>query len=248
MDDVPYDAPLIYHVKGQVNFVSRVLPNKVGVKVTNLDLRGIIEDEERFGGLSDKDAVRVCLLLSLEVIFMGRLLVDVVDDSHMRLVENIKEWNVFHMGSTYGGILIKEFIESMGSPVFGIGALIQDQDSDDDLIKTQDYLIQEEIRLRAEQEETWRLQEQKMMEEVFVKRLKEEVRLRVEKEKLVNYEEEKNKRRHDFLNSDHWKASTSTVSNDVKPWDEELLRPNRTTDRVHLTDAFDIYLGRRGPF
>nr|GEV77092.1 phospholipase-like protein [Tanacetum cinerariifolium] len=70
---------------------TRVLPKKVGDKVTNLDLLGVIKDEELMGNLCDEDAVRVCLLLSLEVIFMVRLLVDVVDDSHMRLVENIKE-------------------------------------------------------------------------------------------------------------------------------------------------------------
>nr|GFB41695.1 phospholipase-like protein [Tanacetum cinerariifolium] len=80
---------------GEVKFVSRVLPKKVGDKVTNLDLLGVIEDEELMGNLCDEDAVRVCLLLLLEVIFKGRLLVDVVDDSHMRLVENIEEWNVF---------------------------------------------------------------------------------------------------------------------------------------------------------
>ncbi|GKA13826.1 phospholipase-like protein [Tanacetum coccineum] len=51
---------------GQVKFVSRVLPNKVGVKVTNLDLLGVIEDEQLFNELSDEDVVRVCLLISLE--------------------------------------------------------------------------------------------------------------------------------------------------------------------------------------
>ncbi|GJT86460.1 phospholipase-like protein [Tanacetum coccineum] len=85
-----------------------------------------------------------------------------------------------------------------------------------------------------------------MMEEVFVKRLKEEVMLRVEKEKMVNYEREKNKRRHALMNSDHWKASTSRISNYVKPWTEEHSRPNRATDRVHLANVFYIYLGQRG--
>nr|GFC39712.1 hypothetical protein [Tanacetum cinerariifolium] len=51
------------------------------------------------------------------------------------------------------------------------------------------------------------------MEEVFMKRLREEVILHVEKEKLVKYEEEKNKRRHSLMNSDHWKASTSMINN-----------------------------------
>ncbi|GKE17620.1 hypothetical protein Tco_1425197 [Tanacetum coccineum] len=84
VDDAHYDMPLIYHVEGRslyfgraefslvtalhfrtvsfrlwrsghVNFVSRVLPNKVGVKVTNLDLVGVIEDEKLFGDLSDED-------------------------------------------------------------------------------------------------------------------------------------------------------------------------------------------------
>nr|GEX81730.1 phospholipase-like protein [Tanacetum cinerariifolium] len=120
VDDSRYDMSLIYHVegrslhfgrpefslitalhfgtvsfplwrKGEVKFVSRVLPKKVGDKVTNLDLLSVIEDEELMGNLCDEDAVRVCLLLSLEEIFMGRLLVDVVDDSHMRLVEKIEE-------------------------------------------------------------------------------------------------------------------------------------------------------------
>nr|GEV99642.1 retrovirus-related Pol polyprotein from transposon TNT 1-94 [Tanacetum cinerariifolium] len=124
VDDSHYDMPIIYHVegqslhfgrakfslitalrfgtlsfglwrKGEIKFLSRVLPNKVGVKVTNLDLVDVIMDEELFGHLSDEDVVRVCLLLSLEVIFIGRLLVDIVDDSHMHLVENIEEWNVF---------------------------------------------------------------------------------------------------------------------------------------------------------
>ncbi|GKD21910.1 hypothetical protein Tco_1223613 [Tanacetum coccineum] len=86
-----------------------------------------------------------------------------------------------------------------------------------------------------------------MTEEVFVKRLKEEVMLRVEKEKLVNYEREKNKRRRALMNLDHWKASTSRISNYVKPWAEELSRPNRATDRVHLTEDFNIYLSQQGP-
>ncbi|GJW68091.1 phospholipase-like protein [Tanacetum coccineum] len=269
---------------------------------TNLDPVGVIEDEELFGHLSDEDVVRVCLLLSLEVIFMGRLLVDVVDDSHMRLVENIEEYNVFQWGEyiwrhVYDHILnvesklnidmtatisevqsdwcdssclIKEIrlkdnvISQLNTRVFKLKAIIQVlgrqindvygvtifilqyvvsvvpfcrqyQDSDDDVIK------------------------------VFVKRLKEEVMMRVEKEKLVKYEEEKNKRRLSLMNSDNWKASTSRISNekrtsvalydqdmtqflkDVKDWDDDLSRPNRATVRVHLTDAFDMYLGRRGP-
>ncbi|GJZ27454.1 phospholipase-like protein, partial [Tanacetum coccineum] len=83
---------------GDVKFVSRVLPHKLGLKVTNLDLLGVIEDEELFGKLVDDDAVRVCLLLALEVIFMGKKLVDEVPDTLMRLVENLEVWNDFRWG------------------------------------------------------------------------------------------------------------------------------------------------------
>ncbi|GKB43410.1 hypothetical protein Tco_0888352 [Tanacetum coccineum] len=40
---------------------------------------------------------------------MGRLLVDVIEGSRMRLVENIDECNVFPCGSTYGGICTTSF-------------------------------------------------------------------------------------------------------------------------------------------
>ncbi|GKC40528.1 hypothetical protein Tco_1052912 [Tanacetum coccineum] len=98
----------------------------------------------------------------------------------------------------------------------------------------------------------------------------------------------KKKRRHELMNSNHWKLSVSKISNgkrtqkssavsayywentfakaekdrplntindqdmnlflkDVTLWVEDLSRYNRATDRVHLTDAFDIFLGRQGP-
>ncbi|GJV30577.1 hypothetical protein Tco_1387025 [Tanacetum coccineum] len=124
VDDAHYDMPLVYNVEGRflhfghpkfslitglhfgtysfrkfksgdVTFVSRVLPHKLGLKVSNLDLLGLIEDEELFGKLDDDDAVRVCLLLALEVIFIGKKLVDEVPDTLMRLVENLVVWNDF---------------------------------------------------------------------------------------------------------------------------------------------------------
>ncbi|GKB21108.1 hypothetical protein Tco_0855031 [Tanacetum coccineum] len=69
-----------------------------GQKITSLDLIGVIEDEEFFSKLSDEDTVRVCLLLSLEVIFMGRKLVHEFDDTLMRLVDNLEAWNAFLWG------------------------------------------------------------------------------------------------------------------------------------------------------
>ena len=128
VDDAHYDMPLIYNVdgrklhfgrpefclitgfrfgkwvsshdfsKGDIKFKMRVFPKKMGIKLSNLDLLGLVEDEEQFCKLSDEDAVRVCLLLSLGVIFMGRLLADEVDDKLLRLVEDLEAWNSFPWG------------------------------------------------------------------------------------------------------------------------------------------------------
>ncbi|GKA60745.1 hypothetical protein Tco_0760152 [Tanacetum coccineum] len=127
VDDPHYEMPLIYNVEGHslhfgrpefsfitrllfgsfssrsfksgdVPFVSRVLPHRLGLIVTNLDLLGVLENEQLSGKLADDDDVRVCLLLALEVIFRGRLLVDEVQDTLMRLVEKIEVWNDFRWG------------------------------------------------------------------------------------------------------------------------------------------------------
>lgn len=128
VDDAQYDMSLIYDVdersihfgrpefylitgfrfgkyvsahsysSGDIKFKTRVFPNSKGEKITNLDLLGVLEDEELFCKLSDEDAVRVCLLLVLEVVFMGRLLTEQVDDKLLRLVENLETWNSFPWG------------------------------------------------------------------------------------------------------------------------------------------------------
>nr|GEV94779.1 phospholipase-like protein [Tanacetum cinerariifolium] len=68
---IPEKNSLIVHLRtfktGDVKFVWRVLPHKLGLKVTNLDLLGVIKDKELFGKLVDDDVVCVCLLLALEV-------------------------------------------------------------------------------------------------------------------------------------------------------------------------------------
>ncbi|PWA57127.1 phospholipase-like, Aminotransferase-like mobile domain protein [Artemisia annua] len=127
VDDSHYDMPFIYYLDGHtlhfgrpefclmtglrfgsvsfevytssdLKFRERVFPDKQWLIVTNLDLIGVLEDEERFWRLSDEDAIRISLLLVLEVIFMGRLLTCQVDDTLMRLVENLDTWNAFPWG------------------------------------------------------------------------------------------------------------------------------------------------------
>ncbi|GJZ08071.1 phospholipase-like protein, partial [Tanacetum coccineum] len=75
-----------------------------------------------------------------------------------------------------------------------------------------DYLIQEEFRVKQEEEERCRLEELKMQEALFLSSLKEEFRVREEK-KLLKYEEDKKKKRHGLMNSDHWKVSRSKITN-----------------------------------
>ncbi|GJZ55890.1 phospholipase-like protein [Tanacetum coccineum] len=127
VDDSHYDMPLIYYIEGhslhfgrpelalitdlpfgpisfalyisgELKFHNRVFPHKLGLSVTNLDVIGDIEDEETFGKLGDEDFIRLCLILALEVIFMGRLLTCPVDDTLFRLVENLEDWNCFTWG------------------------------------------------------------------------------------------------------------------------------------------------------
>ncbi|GJU94118.1 phospholipase-like protein [Tanacetum coccineum] len=129
VDDAHYDMPLIFYIHGRVlhfgrrefslisglrfgevsfscysegelKFLSRIFPHRVGLKITSLDLIGVLEDEEFFSNICDKDAVHVCLLLSLEVIFMGHKLVHEFDDTLMRLVENLEAWNAFPLGES----------------------------------------------------------------------------------------------------------------------------------------------------
>nr|GEV65726.1 phospholipase-like protein [Tanacetum cinerariifolium] len=106
VDDQHHDMPLIYYMEGhnlhfgrrefsliigfrfgtvsfdlhsfgELKFQNRVFSNKIGFSITNLDIIGVIEDEEMFGKLSDDDdAIRLCLFL----------------------VENIEAWNSFPWG------------------------------------------------------------------------------------------------------------------------------------------------------
>ncbi|GKC99126.1 phospholipase-like protein, partial [Tanacetum coccineum] len=122
-DEYHNDMPLIYYVEGHslhfgrleyalitgmrfgtirfclytsadLKFRNRVFPNKVGLVITNLDVLGVIDGEVMFGNLCDKDSVCLCLILALEVIFMGRLLTCPMDDSLFGLVENLEACNV----------------------------------------------------------------------------------------------------------------------------------------------------------
>ncbi|GJS44543.1 phospholipase-like protein [Tanacetum coccineum] len=88
VDEYHNDMPLINYVEGHSLHFGR--PEFVLIT----DVLGVIEDEVMFGNLCDEDSVPLCLILALEVIFMGRLFTCPVDDSLFGLVENLEAWNV----------------------------------------------------------------------------------------------------------------------------------------------------------
>ncbi|GJV84831.1 hypothetical protein Tco_1524729 [Tanacetum coccineum] len=94
-DNDHYDLPLIYNVNDHTLHFGR---REYWEYVKNIDLLSLIEDEVRFTSLSDSDSIRVCLLLSLEVIFMGHDLGSAVDDVFLRMVEDLEDWNDFPWG------------------------------------------------------------------------------------------------------------------------------------------------------
>ena len=126
-DDQHYDLSLIYNVNGHLlhfgrrefnlitgfrfgtptlrgfrtgplKFRDRVFLEKIGEHLENIDLLSLIEDDEAFSKISDEYAIRVCFLLALEVIFMGRELISVVADPFVKMVDSLETWNDFPWG------------------------------------------------------------------------------------------------------------------------------------------------------
>ncbi|PWA89913.1 phospholipase-like protein [Artemisia annua] len=392
VDDEHYDMPLIYTVdgrelhfgrpefslitgfrfgkwvsqqdltKGDIKFKTRVFPNKMGIKLSNLDLLGLVEDEELFSNLSDEDAVRVCLLLALEVIFMGRLLADHVDDKLLRLVEDLDAWNNFPWGEyvwrqlynqilnvvdrhkwqhlkglegspkfvptyTVGGFvwafkiwilesfetsnrwwnkledviprgvawskkgvftrsdyrllfckvlayertcgyrakldfsesfshLNYEFRENLQSEFFElVDSLISASrssqnggESYDDIVH--EYLLEEELSMRKQQEEKWIMEEQKRMEMVFHDALIEETKRRMEREEQLKIaRDKKNKRTPTFgccrqpdMNNEH--LHLGVVVNQICLRNLNMFNLGW---RVKFSTEYDEFLGKLGP-
>nr|GEZ50038.1 phospholipase-like, aminotransferase-like mobile domain protein [Tanacetum cinerariifolium] len=56
---------------GDIPFCNQLFPEKIGYDVKIIDLFTLFDDEEKFSKLNEEDAIRLCFLLSLKVIFMG---------------------------------------------------------------------------------------------------------------------------------------------------------------------------------
>ncbi|GJW46952.1 phospholipase-like protein [Tanacetum coccineum] len=87
------------HEKGKERSKSK---NKgVSYNVKGCDLEQLVKDEKMWEKLSDKDAVRVCLLLMEESVFMGKEPRRVVKSRMMMLVEDLPAWNTFPWGEYF---------------------------------------------------------------------------------------------------------------------------------------------------
>ena len=82
-------------------FTFRVFPEKKLKKtktVKSIELWRVLMDEKRWVALNDEDAVRVCLLVVCELIFMGREEFLNVPHHLLILVEDFFAWNAYPLG------------------------------------------------------------------------------------------------------------------------------------------------------
>ncbi|PWA56703.1 phospholipase-like protein [Artemisia annua] len=81
-------------------FSDRVFPEKKTMAVKSVkgtDLLKLLRGD-RWSSISDDDALRVCLLIACELVFMGREDRNVIPTHIMALVEHFHEWNAFPWG------------------------------------------------------------------------------------------------------------------------------------------------------
>nr|GEY06667.1 phospholipase-like protein [Tanacetum cinerariifolium] len=162
--------------KGDMKFKERVFPHRVCLSITSLDLVSVIEDEEYFSHLYDEDAIQVCLLLCLEVIFMAKLIVKEVNDTLMRLVESLKAWNTFpwELNHAFLELVESSFIASVGTQSY--------DDTKEECHETEDFLLEKEFMRRLLEEERLFLEEERLFEEEKRVRLEDQKSLKLEQE------------------------------------------------------------------
>ncbi|GJV05663.1 phospholipase-like protein [Tanacetum coccineum] len=83
-------------------FCQRLFPEKVTKKgvlnLKSIELLGVLRHTETWIGLSDMDAVRVCLLLVAELVFMGKEDMNCIPRNLVSLVEDFDCWNDYPWG------------------------------------------------------------------------------------------------------------------------------------------------------
>ncbi|GJR13016.1 phospholipase-like protein [Tanacetum coccineum] len=83
-------------------FCERLFPEKItkkGVKrLKSIELLGVLRHKKTWLGLSDMDAVRVCLLIVAELVFMGKEDRNCIPNHILSLVEDFDCWNEYPWG------------------------------------------------------------------------------------------------------------------------------------------------------
>ncbi|PWA87560.1 phospholipase-like, Aminotransferase-like mobile domain protein [Artemisia annua] len=110
-----------------------------------------------------------------------------------------------HLSPEFREQLNREFFVMVDTLISNSCSAQKDVDSDDDIV--QEYLLQEELMLRNQEEERWKVEEQKLKEMEFLNVLIEEKNRRLEREKLLNEAKERKKNFFSFYKSDHWKRA-----------------------------------------
>ncbi|GJW19752.1 hypothetical protein Tco_0027188 [Tanacetum coccineum] len=82
--------------KGRSGFRDRVFPGVARVK--GIELNKLLHSQTDFNNLLDDDAVRVCLLLVLDFVFMGFELRHVISNQVLNLVNDFSAWDSFPWG------------------------------------------------------------------------------------------------------------------------------------------------------
>lgn len=76
--------------------------------------------------------------------------------------------------------------------------------------------MEEELSLRKQQEEMWKIEELKRLEKVFYNALIEETKRRIEREEQLKIAKEKKESFFRFHNSEHWKRAKADMQADKR--------------------------------
>ncbi|GJV56206.1 F-box domain containing protein [Tanacetum coccineum] len=144
--------------------------------------------------------------------------------------------------------LNKEFVESFESPSTSSGSACSVLDIEEDA--DEEYLLEEQFRIKLEAEEILLFKEEQKLEEESRLRLEEEAKMMREEEKTgvtsSSWLKVYNKLKHKPVGRCVINQDMTEYLKYVKPWSEDLSRCNTSIDNVWLTEDLDLYLGKPG--
>ncbi|GKC21487.1 phospholipase-like protein, partial [Tanacetum coccineum] len=220
---------------GELKFHNRVFPHKLGLSVTKLDVIGVIEDEETFRKLRDQDFIRLCLILALEVIFIGdRNYFPWGEHIWTHLYDEIKNVIEKHSDEHYFGMKKDRMYVptyTLYGFVFAFQVLARERNEE-----YGDFVIEDESRLCLEDEERMRLEEEK--------NIIAEQRFRVEEAGKTNPTVSWVKINKHCQNVND--PSLLDLLKKVKPWVEDLSCLFHSLDTVWLTPNIERFISQQG--